>query len=100
MSSLIAKYQGRVVDSPGDNLLAEFESVLQAVSCAVEIRREMAERNAELPEDRRMEYRIGVNLEDAIEECDRIYGDGVNIAARLESLAEPGGICISGFVYN
>jgi TolB-like protein/class 3 adenylate cyclase/Tfp pilus assembly protein PilF len=100
MTSLISKYQGRVVDSPGDNLLAEFKSVLQAVNCAVEIQREMAERNEELPDDRKMEYRIGVNLGDVIEEGDRIYGDGVNIAARLESLAEPGGICISGFVYN
>ena len=91
---------GRVVDSPGDNLLAEFESVLHALSCAVEIQRELAERNAELVEDRIMEYRIGVNLGDVIKEGDRIYGDGVNIAARLESLAEPGGIRISGFVYN
>jgi len=94
MSTLINRYQGRVVDSPGDNLLAEFESVLQGVNCAVEIQRELAERNAELPEDRRMEYRIGVNIGDVIKEGDRIYGDGVNIAARLEALAEPGGICI------
>jgi adenylate cyclase len=100
MSTLIEQHQGRVVDSPGDNLLAEFESVTRAVDCAVEIQREMAERNEELPDDRKMEYRIGVNLGDVIEEGDRIYGDGVNIAARLESLAEPGGICISGFVYN
>jgi TolB-like protein/lipoprotein NlpI len=100
MSTLIKQHQGRVVDSPGDNLLAEFESVLQGVNCAVEIQRELAERNAELHEDRRMEYRIGVNLGDVIKEGERIYGDGVNIAARLESLAEPGGICISGFVYN
>jgi len=100
MSTLINQHQGRVVDSPGDNLLADFESVLQGVNCAVEIQRELAERNAELPEDRKMEYRIGVNLGDVIEEGDRIYGDGVNIAARLESLAEPRGICISGFVYH
>jgi adenylate cyclase len=100
MSTLIKQHQGRVVDSPGDNLLAEFESILQAVNCAVEIQMELAERNAELPEDRRMEYRIGVNLGDVIKEGDRIYGDGVNIAARLESLAEPGGICISGVVYS
>ncbi len=89
MSTLIKQHQGRVVDSPGDNLLAEFESVLQGVNCAVEIQRELAERNAELPEDRRMEYRIGINLGDVIQEGNRIYGDGVNIAARLESLAEP-----------
>jgi TolB-like protein len=100
MAALINQYKGRVVDSPGDNLLAEFSSVTQAVNCAVEIQRELAERNAELPEDRRMLYRIGVNLGDVAQEGERIYGDGVNIAARLESLAEPGGICISGFVYN
>ena len=100
MAALINNNNGRVVDSPGDNLLAEFYSVTQAVDCAVEIQRELAERNAELPEDRRMEYRIGVNLGDVVKEGDRIYGDGVNIAARLESMAEPGGICISGFVYN
>ena len=100
MATLIKQYRGRVVDSPGDNLLAEFSSVTQAVTCAVEIQRELAERNAELPEDRRMLYRIGVNLGDVAQEGERIYGDGVNIAARLESLAEPGGICISGFVYH
>ncbi len=100
IGTLIEQYKGRVVDSPGDNLLAEFSSVSQAVNCAVEIQRELAERNAELPEDRRMEYRIGVNLGDVAQEGERIYGDGVNIAARLESLAEPGGICISGFVYH
>ena len=99
MTALIEKHKGRVVDSPGDNLLSTFPSVTQAVDCAVEIQREMAERNAELAEARRMEYRIGVNLGDVVEEGDRIYGDGVNIAARLESLAEPGGICISGAVY-
>jgi adenylate cyclase len=100
MRILIIQYKGRVVDSPGDNLLAEFSSVTQAVNCAVEVQRELAERNAELPEERRMEYRIGVNLGDVAQEGDRIYGDGVNIAARLESLSEPGGICISGFVYH
>ena len=100
MVSLIEQYKGRVVDSPGDNLLAEFSSVLNAVNCGVEIQRELAERNAELPEERKMEYRIGINLGDVIQEGNRIYGDGVNIAARLESLAEPGGICISGFVYH
>jgi len=100
MTALIKEHRGRVVDSPGDNLLAEFSSVLNAVNCAVEIQRELRERNAELPETRRLEYRIGVNLGDVIEEGERIYGDGVNIAARLESLAEPGGICISGSVYS
>jgi adenylate cyclase len=100
MTALIKEHRGRVVDSPGDNLLAEFSSVIHAVNCAVEIQRELKERNAELPEARRLEYRIGVNLGDVIEEGERIYGDGVNIAARLESLAEPGGICISGSVYS
>jgi adenylate cyclase len=84
MSSIILQHHGRVVDAPGDNLLAAFASVTQAVDCAVEIQREMAERNAELSDERKMEYRIGVNLGEVIEETDRIYGDGVNIAARLE----------------
>ena len=94
MSTLIKQHQGRVVDSPGDNLLAEFKSVLQAVSSAVEIQREMAERNEELPDDRKMEYRIGVNLGDVIEEGNRIYGDGVNIAAHLESFFGSLGVTI------
>ena len=97
---LVQKYRGRVVDSPGDNLLAEFASVLDGVNCAVEIQRELAEKNTELPENRRMQFRIGVNLGDIVEDGERIYGDGVNIAARMESLAEGGGICISGKVYE
>jgi TolB-like protein/class 3 adenylate cyclase/Flp pilus assembly protein TadD len=100
MANLIQKYRGRVVDAPGDNLLAEFVSGVDAVNCAVEIQRELAERNAELSEDRRMKFRIGINLGDVIEEGERIYGDGVNIAARMEGLAEGGGICISGTVYD
>ena len=100
ISTIIKQFQGRVVDSPGDNLLAEFESVLQSVECAVEIQRKLAEKNATLPQERQMLYRIGVNLGDIIMEGDRIYGDGVNITARLESMAEPGGICISGLVYT
>ena len=100
MSKIIQQYKGRVVDSPGDNLLAEFGSVMVAVNSAVEIQRELAERNTELPYGRRMEFRIGINLGDVVEEEDRIYGDGVNIAARMESLAEGGGICISGTVYD
>ena len=98
MSTLIQKRQGRVVDSPGDNLLAEFGSVVDAVRCAVEIQEELRVRNAELPENRRMVFRIGINLGDVVEEGERIYGDGVNIAARVEGLAEGGGICISGTV--
>jgi TolB-like protein/class 3 adenylate cyclase/cytochrome c-type biogenesis protein CcmH/NrfG len=100
MATLIQQYRGRVVDSPGDNILAEFTSVVDAVNCAVEIQRELAERNAELPVERKMEFRIGVNLGDVIEEGERIYGDGVNIAARVEGLADGGGICISGTVYD
>jgi class 3 adenylate cyclase len=100
MTHLINQYRGRVVDSPGDNILAEFTSVVDAVNCAVEIQRELAERNAELPENRRMRFRIGINLGDVLEEGERIYGDGVNIAARMESLAEAGEICISGTVYD
>jgi class 3 adenylate cyclase len=96
----VRQYRGRVVDSPGDNILSEFASVLDAVNCAVEIQRELAERNTDLPENRRMQFRIGVNLGDIVEDGDRIYGDGVNIAARMESLAEGGGICISGKVYE
>lgn len=100
MTNLIQHYRGRVVDAPGDNLLAEFGSVVDTVNCAVEIQRELAERNAELPEERKMQFRIGVNLGDVYEEGGRIYGDGVNIAARMESLAEAGRICISGTVYD
>ncbi len=100
MSTIIQKHRGRVVDSPGDNLLAEFLSVVEAVRCAVEIQEEFRVRNAESPENSKMEFRIGINLGDVIEEGDRIYGDGVNIAARIEGLAEPGGICIAGIVYD
>jgi len=96
---LVQQYRGRVVDSPGDNILAEFGSVVDAVNCAVEIQREIAERNLELPENRRMRWRIGVNLGDVFEDGGQIYGDGVNVAARMESLAEGGGICLSGPVY-
>ena len=81
--------------SPGDNILAEFASVVDAVQCGVAIQKEIQARNAELPESRRMQFRIGINLGYVIEEEDSIYGDGVNIAARLESLADPGGICVS-----
>src|SRR5215813_7041112 len=100
ISSLIQQYRGRVVDSPGDNLLAEFASVVDAVRCAVDIQQELSGKNAELPEKRQMHFRIGINLGDVIVEGERLYGDGVNIAARLESLAVPGGICISGTVYD
>ena len=100
MSTLIQKHRGRVIDSPGDNLLAEFLSVVDSVRCAVEIQEELRIRNAELPEHRKMEFRIGINLGDVVEEGERIYGDGVNITARVEGLAAGGGICISGTVYD
>jgi class 3 adenylate cyclase len=100
MRNLIQQHRGRVVDTTGDNLLAEFTSAVDAVNCSVEIQRELAERNTELPYERRMEFRIGVNVGDVVEEEDRIYGDGVNIAARMEALAEAGGICISGRAYD
>src|SRR5215813_5911926 len=100
ISSLIQHHRGRVIDSPGDNLLAEFASVVDAVRCAVEIQHELKGKNTELPDLRQMRFRIGINLGDVIVEGERLYGDGVNIAARLESLAIPGGICISGAVYE
>lgn len=99
-SSKIKEYKGRVVNAPGDSILAEFGSVVDSVSCAVEIQRELAESNQELPDNRRMDFRIGVNLGDVLVKEGDLYGDGVNIAARLESLADPGGICISGIVYD
>jgi class 3 adenylate cyclase len=100
IADLVQKFRGRIVDTPGDNILAEFTSVVDSVNCASEIQRDIAERNAELPDSRRMEFRIGVNLGDVIEEEGRIYGDGVNIAARLEGLADAGGICISGTAFD
>jgi len=100
LTGFIQNYQGRIVSTAGDSVLAEFASVVDAVQCAVEIQKEMKSRNADVPEDRRMEFRIGINLGDVVEEGDTIYGDGVNIAARMESLAEAGGICISGTVYD
>jgi adenylate cyclase len=100
ISALIQHRHGRVVDAPGDNVLAEFGSVVDAVECAVEIQKELKTRNAELPENRRMEFRIGVNLGDVVEDGEQILGDGVNIAARLESLSEAGGIYISGTAYD
>src|SRR5512139_1968093 len=100
MSNFIQQQRGRVVDAPGDNVLAEFGSVVDAVRCAAEIQKELKERNAELSENRRMEFRIGVNLGDVIEDGEQILGDGVNIAARLESLSDGGGVCISGTAFD
>ncbi|MGD8647724.1 MAG: tetratricopeptide repeat protein [Desulfobacterales bacterium] len=100
MRNCIQEHRGRVVDAPGDNLLAEFASVVDAVSCAAAIQKRLFALNAKLPEERKMQFRIGINLGDVVAEGDRIYGDGVNIAARLEGLAEGGGICISRSAYD
>ena len=100
MGSLIQQHRGRVVGTAGDSVLAEFASVVDAVQCAVEIQQVLRAKNAVVPENRRMEFRIGINLGDVIEEGEQIYGDGVNIAARLEGMAEAGGICISGSAYE
>jgi len=100
IATLIKQHNGMVVDSPGDNLLAEFVSVVDAVQCAVSVQNEINARNEDLPENRKMDFRIGINLGDVIQEGERIYGDGVNIAARLEGLATPGGICISKTAFD
>ena len=91
----IKEHRGRIVKTTGDGLLLEFASVVDAVRCAVEVQRDMAERNAGVPPDRRIEFRMGINLGDIIKDGRDIYGDGVNVAARLETLADPGGICLS-----
>ena len=100
ITGLVSKYQGRVVDSPGDNILAEFASVVHAVQCGFDIQSSIENENANLPKERRMEFRIGINLGDVIQDGERIYGDGVNVAARMESLAVAGGICVSGSAYD
>ncbi len=100
MAPVIELHRGRIVDSPGDNLLAEFGSVVDAVQCAVVIQTTLRAENANLPQNRRMDFRIGINLGDVVVDGERIYGDGVNIAARLEGLAEGGGICVSGTVFE
>jgi adenylate cyclase len=97
---LVRQHRGRVVDTAGDSLLAEFPTALDAVRCAVEVQGVLQARNASLPPDRRMEFRMGVHLGDVAVEDQRVYGDGVNIAARLQGLAEPGGVCVSGTVYE
>jgi adenylate cyclase len=100
ISNLIRSHSGRVVDAVGDNLLAEFSSAVAAVQCSVEIQKDLKEKNEDLQEDRRLEFRIGINIGDVIQDGDRIYGTGVNVAARIEGLAEPGGICISRNAYD
>jgi hypothetical protein len=100
IAALIQQHNGKVIDSPGDNLLAEFVSVVDAVQCAVAVQKEIKARNEEFPENKKMQFRIGINLGDVIQEGDRIYGDGVNIAARLEGMADPGGVCISKTAFD
>ena len=100
MAGLVQHHHGRVVDAPGDNVLAEFPSVVDAVQCAMEIQKELKARNDKLPLNRRMEFRIGINLGDVVEEENKIFGDGVNIATRMQGLADGGGLCISGTVYE
>jgi class 3 adenylate cyclase len=96
----IAQHRGRIVKNTGDGLLAEFSSVVDAVRCAVEVQRGMAERNAAIPKDKRIEFRMGINVGDIIIDHGDIFGDGVNVAARLENIAEAGGICVSGAAYE
>ena len=100
MAQFIQQHRGRVVDSPGDNVLAEFASVVDATECAVKVQEKLNSLNSDLPENKRMEFRIGINLGDVIEDGARIYGDGINIAARVEGLAYGGGICVSGSVFD
>ena len=98
--ALIDHHRGRIVGTAGDSILAEFASAVDAVQCAVDIQQALNTKNADLPLERRMEFRIGINVGDVIVEGPQVYGDGVNIAARLEGLAKPGGIWISATVYG
>jgi len=100
MSDLIQQHSGRVVDNPGDNLLAEFSSAVDAVDCAVQIQKKLKKENVKFVKDRRLEFRIGINIGDVVQDGDRIYGSGVNVAARIEGLAEPGGVCVSRNAYD
>ncbi|MDH5750695.1 MAG: adenylate/guanylate cyclase domain-containing protein, partial [Rhodospirillales bacterium] len=96
----VVSHRGRVIHYAGDAVLAEFASVLDALKCAIAVQTEFGARNAPLPEDQRLQFRIGINLGDVIVDRDELYGDGVNVAARLETLADPGGICVSRPVYD
>ncbi len=97
---MVGEFAGRIIDTAGDGILAEFPSVVNAVKCAVAIQSKMAERNAAVEPGRRMQFRVGINIGDVVYDETRIYGDGINVAARLEGIAEAGGICISGKVYD
>jgi len=100
MTEIVEEHSGRVVDAPGDNIMAEFSSVVNAIQCSVEIQKTLKDKNAELPDDKRLEFRIGVNIGDVVQDGENLYGEGVNIAARIEGLADPGGICISRGAYD
>jgi class 3 adenylate cyclase len=100
IDALVTEHRGRVFGSAGDSVVAEFASPVEAVRCAADIQRDLERRNADLPEDRRMRFRIGINLGDVIVEGDNLLGDGVNVAARLETLADAGGICLSQPVFD
>ena len=97
---MVGEFAGRIIDTAGDGILAEFPSVVNAVKCAVAIQSKMAERNAAIEPERRMQFRVGINIGDVVYDEVRIYGDGINVAARLEGIAEAGGICISSKVYD
>ena len=100
IDELIARHHGRIFTTAGDSVMAEFASAVEAVRCAAAIQQAIERRNGDLPEPRRMLFRVGVNLGDVMVGGDNLFGDGVNVAARLEGAAEPGGICISGAVYD
>ena len=100
MSTCIEQGSGRIVDAVGDNLLAEFDSAVDAVQCAVEVQKGLRDKNQELPEDKKMEFRIGINIADVIEDGDRIFGDGVNVASRLEPLASSNQIMVSAPIHR
>ena len=100
IDGIIAFHQGRIVSTAGDSIIAEFSSAVDSVRCAVEIQEALKTRNDSLPEHRQMHFRIGVNLGDVVVKNEDLLGDGVNVAARLETMAEPGGICISSSVYD
>jgi len=100
MANFIVQHNGRVVDNPGDNVLAEFASAVDAVQCAIKIQTKLKKENERLVEVKRLEFRIGINIGDIVQDMDRIYGSGVNVAARIEGIADPGGVCISRNAYD